>query len=149
MKKTAFFIALILVLMFSVLALSGCGVDTSQLTGSASITSEEAQNNTEETADYSEDLWEDEEDQYEEDYDEVEEDASDIDEDDDFDGEEETIVEESEPTSTYVLNTNTKKFHYEYCRSVDQMKDKNKRIIEATRDEIIEMGYDPCGNCNP
>ena len=22
-------------------------------------------------------------------------------------------------------------------------------LMEATRDEIIEMGYDPCGNCNP
>ena len=52
-------------------------------------------------------------------------------------------------THTYVLNTNTKKFHCEKCNSVNQMKDKNKKVIEATRDEVIAMGYDPCGNCHP
>jgi len=29
------------------------------------------------------------------------------------------------------------------------MKDKNKREMEATRDEVIAEGYDPCKNCNP
>ena len=50
---------------------------------------------------------------------------------------------------SYVLNTNTMKFHYPDCRSVKQMKDKNKEEIEATREEIIERGFSPCGNCNP
>ncbi len=49
----------------------------------------------------------------------------------------------------YVLNTNTGKFHHPDCRSVNQMKDKNKQEIEATRDEVIAMGYEPCGNCHP
>jgi DNA-entry nuclease len=59
---------------------------------------------------------------------------------------------EAEPESavmTYILNTNTKKFHYPDCRSVKAMKDKNKLEVEATREEVIEQGYDPCGNCNP
>lgn len=50
---------------------------------------------------------------------------------------------------TYVLNTNTHKFHYEYCSSANQIKEKNRREYEGTRDEIIAMGYDPCGKCHP
>jgi len=49
----------------------------------------------------------------------------------------------------YVLNTNTKKFHYPSCASVNQMKDKNKQFFSGTRDELIANGYSPCGNCNP
>lgn len=33
--------------------------------------------------------------------------------------------------------------------SVKQMKDKNKKEVTGSRDEIIEMGYDPCKRCNP
>ena len=51
--------------------------------------------------------------------------------------------------ATYVLNMNTRKFHYPDCNSVKQMKDKNKEVVEKTRDEVISMGYDPCGNCHP
>ncbi|WP_297181949.1 DNA/RNA non-specific endonuclease [uncultured Enorma sp.] len=50
---------------------------------------------------------------------------------------------------TYVLNTNTDKFHYPECDSVDRMSEENKQIVTATRDELIAQGYDPCGNCNP
>jgi len=50
---------------------------------------------------------------------------------------------------TYVLNTNTKKFHYPYCSSVKDMKDKNKRETTQSRDEIIGQGYQPCKRCNP
>ena len=49
----------------------------------------------------------------------------------------------------YILNKNTKKFHYPDCRSVKQMKEKNKKYYTGTRDECISMGYDPCGNCEP
>lgn len=52
-------------------------------------------------------------------------------------------------SQTYILNTNTKKFHYPSCSSVKKMKDKNKREYSGTRDEVIAMGYDPCQNCNP
>lgn len=52
-------------------------------------------------------------------------------------------------TSTYVLNTNTKKFHRPGCSSVNKMKEKNKKIVEDTRDHIISQGYDPCKNCSP
>lgn len=56
---------------------------------------------------------------------------------------------ETVATQHYVLNTNTKKFHYPECRSVKQMSDKNRQDVEANREEIIAQGYDPCGNCNP
>ena len=49
----------------------------------------------------------------------------------------------------YVLNTNTKKFHIPSCSSVKQMKDKNKKYVTMSRDEIIAQGYDPCGRCHP
>ena len=55
----------------------------------------------------------------------------------------------SSGNTTYILNTNTKKFHYPYCSSVKQMKDKNKKEVTCSRDEIIGMGYDPCKRCDP
>ena len=51
--------------------------------------------------------------------------------------------------NTYILNTNTKKFHYPACSSVDQMAEKNKQVYSGSRDEIITMGYEPCKRCNP
>lgn len=50
---------------------------------------------------------------------------------------------------TYVLNTNTKKFHLPSCSSVKDMKDKNKKEVSCSRDEVIDMGYVPCKRCEP
>lgn len=59
------------------------------------------------------------------------------------------IVQEQQNGSiTYVLNTNTKKIHYESCSSVNQMKDKNKAYTD-NYDGAIAQGYKPCGKCNP
>ena len=56
----------------------------------------------------------------------------------------------SEPQgTTYMLNTNTKKFHYPSCSSVKQMKESNKKEYTGSRDDVIGMGYDPCKRCNP
>ena len=52
-------------------------------------------------------------------------------------------------STVYVLNTNTKKFHYPTCSSVSNMKEKNKKEYSGSRDEIVSMGYSPCGRCNP
>ena len=52
-------------------------------------------------------------------------------------------------TTTYILNKNTKKFHYPSCGSVKQMKEKNKGSFTGTREEVIKKGYSPCGNCHP
>lgn len=54
---------------------------------------------------------------------------------------------DSENTQTYVLNINSKKFHYEDCASAVKINDKNKETKTCTRDELIEDGYSPCGVC--
>lgn len=51
--------------------------------------------------------------------------------------------------ANYILNTNTKKFHYPTCSSVDDMKEKNKAEFFGTRDEAVAQGYSPCGRCKP
>lgn len=60
----------------------------------------------------------------------------------------ETPKQETQGT-TYILNANTKKFHYPSCSSVKQMKDSNKTEFTGTRDDLIFQGYDPCKRCNP
>lgn len=62
----------------------------------------------------------------------------------------------SEPRSTeahydydYVANKNTKKFHYPYCASVDDMAEKNKLYWIGDRQDLINMGYVPCQRCYP
>ncbi len=57
--------------------------------------------------------------------------------------------EKNEPAVTYVLNIKSKKFHKPTCSSVDDMSPKNRQDSTLTRDEIIDMGYDPCKRCNP
>lgn len=49
----------------------------------------------------------------------------------------------------YVLNTNTKKFHYPSCSSAKRIKDSNKQSYSGSRDDLIAQGYDPCKKCNP
>ncbi len=50
---------------------------------------------------------------------------------------------------TYVLNTNTKKFHKESCNSAKSMDASNKKIYTGSRQDIIDMGYEACGVCKP
>ena len=50
---------------------------------------------------------------------------------------------------TYVLNTNSKKFHLPSCDSVRDMKAKNRKDVKWIRDAVIEAGYQPCKRCNP
>lgn len=57
-------------------------------------------------------------------------------------------TQQSTPVSgNYILNENTKKFHYPSCHSVDQMK--NPVGFNGSRDDLIAQGYEPCKNCNP
>lgn len=52
-------------------------------------------------------------------------------------------------STTYVLNTNSHKFHRSDCKSVKKMSAKNKSEFTGSRSDVIAMGYDPCQNCNP
>ena len=50
---------------------------------------------------------------------------------------------------TYILNTNSMKFHKPSCRGVKDMKEENKQEYKGTRQDVIDMGYSPCGICHP
>jgi len=58
-----------------------------------------------------------------------------------------------EPNNTkitvYILNTNSKKFHYSSCSSVKQIKNENYKKYLGDRQELINMGYTACKRCNP
>ncbi|WP_144744744.1 DNA/RNA non-specific endonuclease [Enorma burkinafasonensis] len=49
----------------------------------------------------------------------------------------------------YVLNTSSMRFHRPDCPSVQDTAAHNRETFHGTRDELIELGYEPCGSCNP
>ena len=51
--------------------------------------------------------------------------------------------------SSYVLNTNSHKFHRPGCSSVDTISPKNRKDVNESREQIISEGYAPCKRCNP
>ncbi len=55
----------------------------------------------------------------------------------------------SQTEITYVLNTNTKKFHRPSCSSVSTIKSQNRKDTSMSYDEVIAAGYSPCGRCHP
>lgn len=58
-------------------------------------------------------------------------------------------IEEEQNKVTYVLNVNSDKFHKPGCPSVSTIKPENRRDFYGTREEAVEMNYDPCGRCKP
>jgi len=60
-----------------------------------------------------------------------------------------TPTSDSAIKTDYVINTNTDKFHYPWCSSVNQMNEENKEFYTGSRDDLIAQGYSPCGRCNP
>ncbi len=60
-----------------------------------------------------------------------------------------STTSENESSKTYILNTNSKKFHYSNCRSVSKMSEKNKETFNGDRSDILSRGYSPCGICHP
>ena len=65
------------------------------------------------------------------------------------DGESEDSDADTAEKRVYVLNHNTKRFHKEDCSSVKDISPKNKEVMKASRQELIDSGYIPCGNCRP
>ncbi len=53
---------------------------------------------------------------------------------------------ETAATSTYVINTSTKKIHLESCRYA---KGDNVKTVSKSKQELIDQGYTPCRTCNP
>ena len=62
--------------------------------------------------------------------------------------EEETDTQSESVGTTYIINTNTAKFHYPQCSSVGQMNDSNKEEYTGSRDDLIAQGYSPCKRCH-
>ena len=62
---------------------------------------------------------------------------------------EEQSEQHEQQIMVYVLNTNTKRFHLPSCHSVTDMKPKNRKDYTGTREELIDQGYKPCGECKP
>ncbi len=54
----------------------------------------------------------------------------------------------SETKQEYVLNTNSKKFHLGSCQYAKDIKPENKKITEATKENLINSGYTPCKSCS-
>lgn len=50
--------------------------------------------------------------------------------------------------STYVGNSNSRKFHFANCSTLKKMNPKN-RVSFNSRDEAIKAGYVPCKRCKP
>ena len=55
----------------------------------------------------------------------------------------------AEAAQTYVLNTNSRRFHLSDCPGAANMSARNRQTVTATRDELVAQGYRPCGICNP
>ena len=51
--------------------------------------------------------------------------------------------------STYILNTNTYKFHKPDCSSVKQMETVSTKEYTGNREEVEKQGYEACKRCKP
>lgn len=61
-----------------------------------------------------------------------------------------TFSQVEEVTVTgYILNTNSKKFHDADCGVGQRTSEANKETTNLSREELIAMGYSPCGTCKP
>lgn len=50
---------------------------------------------------------------------------------------------------TYIINTSSGKFHDPGCSGVTSMSEENKETYTGSREDLIAMGYEPCGQCQP
>lgn len=50
---------------------------------------------------------------------------------------------------SYVLNTNSHKFHRPDCTGISDMKESARQNYKGTRENLIAQGYAPCGKCKP
>ena len=58
-------------------------------------------------------------------------------------------AEPSDGDVTYILNTNSHKFHYPDCAGAASMSDANRQEYTGSREDLIAQGYEPCGQCRP
>ncbi len=56
---------------------------------------------------------------------------------------------ESAEGNYYILNTSSMKFHYADCSGAAKMNAANRQEYTGSREDLISMGYSPCGTCKP
>ena len=49
----------------------------------------------------------------------------------------------------YVLNTRTMRFHRPDCQAAGEIAEGNRLLFQGSREDALEMGYSPCGRCEP
>lgn len=60
-----------------------------------------------------------------------------------------TLSSPADPAPSYILNTNTRKFHTADCSQVSSIKESNREVYYGERSSLLAQGYSPCKNCNP
>lgn len=61
----------------------------------------------------------------------------------------ETAAADADAEGSYLLNTNSKKFHKPDCSGAKDMNPKNRKEYTGSRKQLIDEGYTPCKTCNP
>lgn len=51
--------------------------------------------------------------------------------------------------TTYILNTNTQKYHKKSCAHAQDIREENKSTYYGKAKELNKIGYKPCGSCKP
>ena len=51
--------------------------------------------------------------------------------------------------ATYILNTNTMRFHELDCSGAPSPDSQNYKLTDMNYDEVVDAGYKPCGICDP
>ena len=52
-------------------------------------------------------------------------------------------------TTTYILNTKSKKIHSSTCSSVNSISASNKQTYTGSPNDLLKQGYTACGSCKP
>lgn len=52
-------------------------------------------------------------------------------------------------TLQYVINENSKKFHYPNCDAVKKINAENKLVLVGSKEQLLNQGYSPCKICKP
>ena len=60
-----------------------------------------------------------------------------------------TEEQANQPAQHYVINKRSGVFHYPDCEGAQEMSPHNREEVTATRKELTEEGFSPCGSCKP
>ncbi len=59
------------------------------------------------------------------------------------------LKKETSEKQEYILNVNSKKFHYPTCSGASKISKSNSQKYSGDRQKLIDDGYEPCGICKP